>query len=152
MSPDAKEEIELQFRLLENLVESFRPLINKVAEADPNLVETAALGSVLQSFYNGVESIFQRIAKDVEGSAPIGDAWHSQLLQGAARAGPRRPAVISEGLRRHLRDYLEFRHVFRATYTILLRWDRMAHLVTGLDDTLHQLQAEVHAFLAAQPD
>jgi len=57
------------------------------------------LGSVgfdLQSFYQGVERVFQTIAKSIDRSVPAGEKWHKTLLEQMADEVPGiRPAVIS---------------------------------------------------------
>ena len=69
---------------------------------------------MLHSFYNGVENIFKRIALELDGQLPNSRTWHRDLLNAMARPGPSRRAVISEELRDHLNEYLNFRHVFRS--------------------------------------
>ena len=56
------------------------------------------LGSVgfdLQSFYQGVESVFETVAKSIDRSVPSGEKWHKMLLdQMANEVSGIRPAVI----------------------------------------------------------
>jgi len=54
--------------------------------------------------------------------------------------------VISEPLRDRLKDYLNFRHLFRSAYSFLLQWDRMTPLVLDCQNALEQLEAEIRAF------
>jgi hypothetical protein len=142
-----KAEIVAELALLNRLLELFDPLLTKVRTVEPDLVETAALGGILQSFYNGAENIFKRIALDVDGSLPTGGSWHSDLLDRMAQPIRNRPAVITMALQDCLWDYLEFRHVFRSAYGYLLRWEKMAHLILGCKDTLRQLETEIRGFL-----
>ncbi len=152
MLDSTKGEIVAELALLNRLLESFDSLLTKVRTAEPDLVETAALGAILQSFYNGAENIFKRIALDIDGSLPIGGAWHSDLLDCMAQPTRQRPAVITTALQDRLWDYLEFRHVFRSVYGYLLRWEKMASLVFGCGETLRQLETELNAFLAQAGD
>ena len=59
----------------------------------------SAAGVVLQDFYNTVEKTLQRIATELDGSLPSGEAWHQQLVQRMTVAIPgRRPAVLDQEL------------------------------------------------------
>ena len=147
-----QKEIAFELQQLQELLEHYRPLLAKVAGAEPEPVEVAALGAMLQSFYNGIENIFKRIALELDHEAPRGEAWHSNLLEKMTRAGPARPAVITASLEERLWEYLEFRHVFRSAYSFLLRWDKMAPLVLDCEATLGMLHAEVLAFLSESKD
>jgi len=78
---------------------------------------------------------------------PSGGFSHVQLLDGMTRPTPGWPAVISEQLRESLRQYLDFRHVFRHAYSFQLQWSKMAALVLGVEGTLRQLESELKRFL-----
>ena len=82
------------------------------------------LGSVgfdLQSFYQGVERIFQTIAKSIDRSVPSGESWHKTLLeQMANEVSGIRPAVISTQAREALDNFRMFRHLAHNIYTFNL--------------------------------
>lgn len=107
-----------------------------------------ALSGLLHSFYNGIEGIMKRIAREVDGRAPRGAAWHTELLEQMGTATDQRPAVLSEPTRERLMEYLGFRHRFRSIYGHMLRYDVMRHLVLGCQDTLHALAQEIDRLLA----
>ena len=71
---------------------------------------------MLHSFYSGVENIFKRIALELDGRLPDSSTWHRDLLDAMARQAQNRRAVISESLEDRLKEYLNFRHVFRPAY------------------------------------
>jgi len=75
-----------------------------------------------------------------------GSSW--TLCRGANNL--RNPAISVE-LRAHLREYLEFRHVFRQAYAFQLRWEKMRALVLGREETLRLLEAELERFLRTGP-
>ena len=112
----------------------------------PNDIELSALAALLHSFYTGVENIFKRIAVELDGEPPRGEAWHRQLLDAMARPAKNRVAVISESLSDSLSEYLAFRHVFRQAYSFDLRWDKMSALVLNCEATFRRLEAELEAF------
>ena len=104
---------------------------------------------MLHSFYTGIENIFKRIAIELDGAPPTGEAWHRDLLNAMAQRTSNRPAVISELLRDQLRDYLEFRHVFRHAYSFQLKWRKMSSLVLNCETVLKTLETELDSFLKA---
>ena len=147
MSPDLREEVELELALLGMLLSESKPLFRSVAERSPTRTETLAVAAVLHSFYNGVENIFKRIAASLESGLHRGQSWHQDILNSMASVTQNRPAVISDRLRTRLKLYLEFRHFFRHAYTFSLKWERMLPLVLACEETLRLLETELDEFL-----
>jgi len=77
MGSQIRFEVESIDRLLLN---SYADLLGLVQRKEPNLTEMAALASVLHSFYNGVETIFLSVAKELDKQEPAGAGWHKELL------------------------------------------------------------------------
>lgn len=102
---------------------------------------------MLNSFYNGIENIFKRAAVELDDGLPGGEFWHKELLDAMTQPTSRRDRVISHELRGRLKEYMEFRHVFRHAYIFNLRWDGMKTLVLNCEETLRQLETEMDAFL-----
>jgi hypothetical protein len=94
------------------------------------------LGSVgfdLQSFYQGVERVFETIAKSIDRSVPTGDRWHKMLLeQMGNEVSGIRPAVISVQTRQALDDFRMFRHLAHNIYTFNLDPRRIKSLIEKL--------------------
>lgn len=150
MSDDLASQIAFECGQLEKLIEFYRPLLVKCADAEPKPIEIPALAVMLHSFYNGVENIFKRIALECNGDLPGGESWHRALLDLMSHSGPGRSAVISPSLAARLKKYLQFRHVFRSVYGFLLSWERMAPLVMECEATLRLLETELDAFLQSR--
>jgi hypothetical protein len=143
VSPELQDEIGLEFSQLRSLLDTFSPLLLKVAITPPEAIEIAALAGMLHSFYNGVENILKRIAVHSGENLPASISWHSELLESMAAPGSGRPAVISRDLLERLRSYLGFRHVYRHSYTFQLQWPKMEALVAGVGKTLKDLEASM---------
>jgi HepT-like protein len=94
------------------------------------------LGSVafdFQSFYQGVERVFETIARSIDRSVPTGEKWHKMLLdQMAEEISGIRPAVISVQTREALDDFRMFRHLAHNIYTFNLDPRRIKNLIEGL--------------------
>ena len=109
------------------------------------------LGSVafdLHSFYQGVERIFEAIAKSIDRTVPSGDRGHRSILAQMTEEIPEiRPAVISEETRTALDNYRTFRHLARNIYTFNLEAKRIRSLVENLHDTIEKLCKDISVFL-----
>lgn len=90
------------------------------------------LGSVLHSFYNGLENIFDIIAKNIDESVPTGNKSHQELLHQMASANSMRDEIIDEHLYLKLREYATFRHFYRHAYSFQLNWEKMKPLVENI--------------------
>ena len=148
MWPETHKQVKLELALLRQLVDFYRPLVEKARGSEPEPFDLSALAAGLHSFYTGIEKVFSYIAKDVDGSLPSGMSSHSRLLTAMSQPTKTRPAVISEDLFIKLYEYMDFRHVFRHAYTIELKWRKMADLVLHCEETLDRLQTELEAFFA----
>jgi len=101
----------------------------------------------LHGFYNGLERLFELIAKYIDGSLPSGKNWHINLLdQVANNYKDLRPAVISPKTRMYLDEFRRFRHIVRNVYTTSLAPDKMKSMMTNLPELWKQLTAELQAF------
>ncbi|MGE5342524.1 MAG: hypothetical protein ACM3SY_13700 [Candidatus Omnitrophota bacterium] len=148
--PDEKviEEIEEECQQIDKLFEEFGTLLDKIKDRDPDFIEIASLAMMLHSFYNGLENIFGRIAKRIDKTVPDGRDWHNELLTQMSKPTPKRKyAVLSEGMRDELKEYLGFRHFTRHAYPMDLDWDLMKDLVLRSDDVKERALIEINAFL-----
>ena len=125
-------------------------LLETPINTEPSFERIAALSAILNSFYTGLERIFERIAKEIDTRKPEGERWHIELLNQVARQTEIRPAVISEDSRQRLRDYLAFRHRSRHAYAHYLVWDSMAQLVAGTSQTWNIVHSEILQFVRQQ--
>lgn len=138
--------ISVETAQLDLLFTTYADLFARVQQQPPNVVEIAALATVLHSFYNGVESIFLVVARQLDQSVPVDPRWHRVLLNQMSQPTPTRPAVISAAVETRLTDYLAFRHYFRHAYTFMLDWARMEPLVQGLSSMYQSLRHELDTF------
>ena len=117
--------IERALEQIEQLMHEYGELLAVPDAPEPGLIERTALGAVLQSFYNGGESIFQTVAKRVDQDMPAGADWHRQLWTRMARGTAVRPPLITPATADRLEPYLGFRHIAQIQefpYCVLLRY------------------------------
>lgn len=101
------------------------------ASGDDRYIDGVALN--LQSFYTGLERIFELVVAEVDQAMPSGANWHQELLRQAATPIPDlRPALIGDATRDALDRYRGFRHVVRNIYSFNLDPDQIAPLVRDL--------------------
>ncbi len=80
MLPDrVREDIAFELGEIDSLFQLYQEELLDM-ERSPNQVELAALGSVLHSFYNGIEKTLLIIAKNVDKTVPSDFDWHKSLL------------------------------------------------------------------------
>ena len=80
MSCDLKQAILDAVEDINDLLTSYEPLLIRIKQKEPDNIELAALGTVLHSFYNGVEGIFLLISKQIDSETPSDSSWHQTLL------------------------------------------------------------------------
>ncbi|MBK7920657.1 MAG: hypothetical protein IPJ94_31290 [Chloroflexi bacterium] len=117
MSETISQRVQRDVALIDHLLAAYADLLLQVEQKPPDLVQVTALASVLHSFYNGVESIFIIIAKEIDGAVPTGDRWHRDLLEQMGMANEFREAVLPLPIQLQLQNYLAFRHYYRHAYS-----------------------------------
>jgi nucleosome binding factor SPN SPT16 subunit len=140
-------QIHQEFSNLHRLIDSSRSLFEKVRIQEPDHTELLALASVLHSFYMGFENIFKRIAQQIDGKFEKTDSWHVDLLESMIETTGKRPAILTPDVKRRLRFYLGFRHVFRSHYSYDLNWSKMKPLVLKTEDILSSVENEIQEFI-----
>jgi len=146
---DLSESIRLELSLLHQLMDESADLRQAVRDSHPTPADRLAAGTMLLSFYNGVENIFRQVLDQLDGGAPSDpDARHS-ILPAVAAAGRKRPPVISDDCRTELQQYLDFRESFRYGHLLRLSWETIAPLAANCQAALARLEAELGDFLAA---
>ena len=101
----------------------------------------------LQSWYSGLERIFELIAVELDCGALGGEAWHSELLrQMTLNLADVRPPVIRKEIAERLDEYRKFRHRIRNIYATGLDAARMQPLVVELPALWAQIRQAVSAF------
>ena len=140
-------QIKQEFLNLHHLLATSRLLIEKVKNQEPDHIELLALASILHSFYMGFENIFKRISQQIDGKFEKSDSWHIDLLENMIESTSKRPSILTPAVKRKLRFYLGFRHVFRSHYSYDLNWQKMKPLVLETEDTLHAVETEIEEFI-----
>ena len=148
LDEQVKTQIRLEIEMIEHLFAAYQPLLELAAtDTALSLVETTACASVLHSFYNGLEKVFQLINKRVDTQPLAADRWHQALLEQMMVATPARPALLSAETGAMLKDYVAFRHFYRHSYSMLIEWKLISTLVIPLPTVWSQVRTELEKFI-----
>jgi hypothetical protein len=150
-SPEkAISQIIFEIKQIDELFTSFSELLEKSKVEEPTLIELTAIGSILHSFYNGIENIFKTIGKNIDGEIPGGNHWHSQLIKQMTESTSKRDPIISEGMKGKLADYLAFRHFYRNSYSFWLKWNELKKLTDPVIIVWSEFKIELKIFIDNQ--
>lgn len=141
-----KADLQEELKNLERLKSELSQILDTLT-GEPTFVELRAMGSILHDFYCGVEKVFKRIAINVDGGIPKGDAWHIELLNRMTMSIPEvRPCIISERLEEKLKELLMFRHLFRNIYGFELEWKKFKNLAESIGSIHKRIISDVEKF------
>ena len=102
---------------------------------------------MLHSLYGGMENILKRIQAVRQGASQKSETWHTRMLETSLRRETDPDAPLSKDLYVKMKDYLEFRHVFRHAYPIELQWKKMVPLAMDCMSVFEQFKSEITSFL-----
>ena len=136
-------------------LQQVKPLIVEVQSRyisnEPDELEFYIPGGVLHDLYNGIEAIFSRVARQLDGNLPGGANSHRDLLDQMNRPflPNRRQPVIDSSTASRLEEYRKFRHVVRIHYGFSLDWERMKPLIDGSVSLLDLFTADIEKFITS---
>lgn len=142
-----KEQIKFKLNDIDRLFSEYELIFEKIKVEEPDLFDMTILGSVLHSFYNGLENIFEIIAKNIDNNVPSGNKSHQELLHQMASENGFRHEIISEDLYLRLREYATFRHFYRHAYSFQLNWEKMKPLVENISSVWKETKNTMLSFL-----
>lgn len=145
-----KEQIKFKIKDIDKLFEEYELIFLKIKTETPDLFDMTILGSVLHSFYNGLENIFEIIAKNVDNKVPSGNKSHQELLHQMASENSYRNEILDEELYLKLREYATFRHFYRHAYSFQLNWEKMRYLVENIDEVWGKVKVALEDFINIQ--
>ncbi|MFP3998343.1 MAG: hypothetical protein ACLFNW_02120 [Desulfobacterales bacterium] len=139
--------LEQMMQDIERVVQRMGHLLDKARQTgDDGYLDGVALN--LHSFYAGMESCFEDIARTVDGGLPSGANWHQDLLQQmTADMKDFRPPVIHRETRDCLDEYRAFRHLVRNIYTFNLKPARLKTLGDKAYTCFAAVRQDMDAFI-----
>ncbi len=135
---------------IERVVESITELLQDIEVAVPRhrkfFEELTA--KKLVEVYNGIERIFNRIAREVDMHTPSGRHWYNDLLEQMAERRAERPYVISQKTLRRLKTLLDFRHKANNIYSDELIYEKAEKHAKRIAQLFAHVSEELDAFIA----
>jgi len=120
-------------------------LANRSTDQKSYYLDSVALN--LHSFYNGLERIFESIARQLDPVFPSSERWHRELLEQMTKDIPGvRPVVLSVKTAELLVSFLAFRHLVRGIYAFELKEDLLQNLVDLLTEVLSSIKQDLEGF------
>ena len=141
-------------RIVEEL-EELRQVIDRIQEGIEKLEQTNdslytdSIALNIHGFYNGLERIFEHVARGIDQSLPRGGQWHQELLQQMGREFQGvRPAILSEQTINELDEYRSFRHVVRHIYPSQFNQTLIEPFAAKIEVLFEQISKELQAFVS----
>jgi hypothetical protein len=139
--------IEFEISQIDKLLDETMPLLKSAQLKIPDMIETAALGLFLHSFYNGIENIIKFVMKERYGKLPSSNKWHKELLDLCFIKNNDQKELFREELKIALDDYLSFRHFIRNTYAFKIKWERMEDLILNINKNWDDIKTEINNYM-----
>ena len=104
------------------------------------------IANKLADVYNGIERIFERIAREVDTDVPTGSRWHKNLLTQMAEQRPERLPVLSENTAVQLEELLKFRHKVNNIYGEELKYEETEPHAKSIDILFASVSQDLRTF------
>lgn len=144
-------ETEKELSLLRQTVETIGKRLTALAgkrEADDFTAYVESLALNLQSFYEGVESVFERVLDFSGEDKPSGPEWHMGMLERMSLPVKKlRPAVISLETAKELDAFRAFRHKVRHMYGFMIVPENVIAIAQKTKGGFEQLNSDLAMFM-----
>jgi len=143
MTYETLQKVKFEISQIDMLLDETTPLLKLAQMKTPDMVEIAALGLFLHSFYNGIENIIKFIMKEKYDNLPSGNKWHKKLLDLCFIKTNDQKELFNENLKIVLDDYLRFRHFIRNTYSYKIKWELMEDLILNINKNWNDIKNDI---------
>ena len=118
-----------------------------VIDTDTRLDREQAVGLKLHYCYSAMENVISTLVVAVDGDRPVGDNFHTKLIErAAAPVSGLRPAIISQETAQCLHLLKDFRHAVRHLYERDFDYRRAEPNVAVALRALDLLSADIYRF------
>ena len=139
------EDINYNIRSIDKMLKVYGELLT--IKQEPEIIELTAIASVLHSFYGGLESIFISVIKIKGANVPSGNSWHKEIVELLFSTTAFEKLVFPLSLKKTIVEYLTFRHLYRHSYSYILQWDKMDHLLINLQSNWKAIKTYLRKYL-----
>ena len=144
-------ETERELGLLESTVKLIQKRLRKLGKISNEedyaaYIESLALN--LHSFYEGIETVFEKVTDFTGEDKPAGYEWHISLLEIMTLPIKHlRPEVISKNTARELDTFRAFRHKIRHIYGFMIIPENVIELSEKISRPFKAFQNDINSFL-----
>lgn len=142
-----KKDVVYEIGQIEKVLECVQNLSRTITSPDVNVDIKTAMAGYLMNFYNGIENICKRIARDYYKIEIGGESWHKDLLALISEGTKNRPSIITKETADELYDYLAFRHFFIHGYSFMLSWENLGLLVNNINNVWKEVKSQIEIFI-----
>lgn len=129
------------------LLKSHESLMDICKSKIPDTTETAAISSILHSFYNGIEKIFIFIVKYYDNFIPSGEKWHRDLIKRMNIRSDKRDKILSDTTKEIVLIYMGVRHFIRHSYDFQIDWNLIRNNFLTLKDNWNAIKSDIITFV-----
>ena len=144
---ELKEDVLDEAKAIEEILQRLDKAKDNFDPQKEDEIITAALGTYLMNFYNGVENIIKRISKEYYGALPAGASWHKELLILSYEPPEGKVALFNQAMVERIVPYRNFRHRFVSGYGFQLKGPKMVYLINNIEGLWVDIKRELEEFL-----
>jgi uncharacterized protein YutE (UPF0331/DUF86 family) len=145
---EVEKELSLIDRAVEVIEKRLRALKSKTDTEDFSAY-TESLAINIHGFYEGIETIFEKVTDFTGEEKPSGPEWHMELLERMTLPIKRlRPDVISVETAKRLDTYRAFRHKVRHIYGFMIVPENIITLAEKIKEAYKGFKRDLRRFIA----
>ena len=126
---------------IENVIYTLKEMPNLLLVEEKTFPELAAMATILQNVYNGMENILKQILKEKKVPLQKSDTWHKDILESCGEQ-----KIISDEMKNILYEFLLFRHFFVHGYAIRIEEARLLPLAENIRATWERFLFEIKPY------
>lgn len=145
-------ETENEMLLLKQCIEVIEKRLSVLKEKshkEERVVYIESIAINLHSFYEGIETIFEKIMDFTDEEKPSGHEWHREVLERMTLPIKRlRPEVISVETAKKLDSYRAFRHKIRHIYGFMIVPENVITIAEKAKDSFESFEKDFKNFIS----
>ncbi|MBM4141000.1 MAG: hypothetical protein FJ242_05835 [Nitrospira sp.] len=145
-------ETEREMLLLKQCIETIGKRLSSLKEKaskEERAVYVESLAINLHSFYEGIETIFEKVMDFTGEEKPSGQEWHREVIERMTLPIKRlRPEVISVDTAKKLDSYRTFRHKIRHIYGFMIVTENVITIAEKAWESFESFERDVKNFIS----
>lgn len=143
---ELKEDVFDEEEAIEETLERLSKIRGNFDPQKEDYLTEPAMGTYLMNFYNGIENILKRIAKEYYLTIPKGDSWHKELLFLSYSPPKSKISIFNQEMVERIIPYLNFRHRFIKGYGFQLKGEKMLELIDNVNSLWNDIKKAILDF------